>query len=395
MIQIRNRFSGEIIFELDAENLCDADLRDADLRDADLRGADLRGADLRGANLRDADLSYANLRCADLRDANLRCANLSGANLSGANLSGANSRGADLGWSVDESGIDKIQGFLKTHELWVVRELHREIHPAVLQAMRLVTHLGSVRTSAECFRIVSTLASECPYISEKDPTRLAYTRSSEHGAQNRQTVVKIGSYLNRVFKDTLPDHEVETIVRKFLQRDEVEFKLMPAGEIVITMMETSAQSCMTKENNRWGAERHPYRVYENPSHGWQLAVMISGGSVVSRALVNDHNYVRVYGTPTSNEYSVDCPLLRDWLNQNGFTKLPSWEGFLIDKIYHRGSLLGPYLDGDCMRGRPLSGAIILDCAGRLTFENTDGTVKEEEEEEEEEETHAMQPTVSL
>ena len=69
-IEIRNRWTGSVVFEYTKErntiaeavleaircdanlhgaDLCDANLRDANLRDADLRGADLRGADLRGA----------------------------------------------------------------------------------------------------------------------------------------------------------------------------------------------------------------------------------------------------------------------------------------------------------------------------------------------------------
>ena len=61
--EIRNRFSGKILFALETTSLklcveaavgsC-ADLCGADLRDSDLRGADLGGADLRGAYLRGA-----------------------------------------------------------------------------------------------------------------------------------------------------------------------------------------------------------------------------------------------------------------------------------------------------------------------------------------------------
>ena len=96
--EIKNRWSGEIIYQDEAEsfkalilsaikagaNLSGADLWSANLRSADLWSANLRSADLRSANLSGADLSGANLRSADLRDANLRSANLSGANLSGA-----------------------------------------------------------------------------------------------------------------------------------------------------------------------------------------------------------------------------------------------------------------------------------------------------------------------
>ena len=70
MIKILSK-NGDVLKEIAANSL----------RDADLRGANLRYADLSGADLR-----YADLRCADLSDANLSGANLSGADLSGANL---------------------------------------------------------------------------------------------------------------------------------------------------------------------------------------------------------------------------------------------------------------------------------------------------------------------
>ena len=126
-IEIRNRWTGSVVFEYTKEgntitetvldairrgaNLRDANLRDANLRDANLRdanlcdadlcdanlcGANLCGADLYGADLRDANLYGANLRDADLRGANLRGANLCGANLCGANLCDADLRGANL-----------------------------------------------------------------------------------------------------------------------------------------------------------------------------------------------------------------------------------------------------------------------------------------------------------
>ena len=127
-IEIKNRWTGEVIFSHECEdnsiaktvketlmgdaNLGDANLRGADLRDAYLGGANLRGADLgdanlggaylgganlRGADLRDAYLGGANLRGADLRGADLRDAYLGGAYLGGAYLGGANLGGANLG----------------------------------------------------------------------------------------------------------------------------------------------------------------------------------------------------------------------------------------------------------------------------------------------------------
>ncbi len=83
LFEIKNRFNGEIIFELECDSLkiCieaaikqSANLSYANFRDANLRGANFSGADLRGANFNYANLSDANLIYADLSDANLRSA---------------------------------------------------------------------------------------------------------------------------------------------------------------------------------------------------------------------------------------------------------------------------------------------------------------------------------
>lgn len=156
-IEIRNRWTGSVVFEYTKEgntitetvldairrgadlrcadlcdanlrgsnlrcaNLCDADLRDADLRGANLCGADLYGADLCDANLRDADLCNADLRSANLCDADLRGANLYGADLRSANLYGANLRdakgcylscpteGSFIGWKKASGHIVKLR----------------------------------------------------------------------------------------------------------------------------------------------------------------------------------------------------------------------------------------------------------------------------------------------
>jgi hypothetical protein len=78
-LEIKNRFTGKIIFEFETENnsikktVCEyirqelnsgkyyANLTDADLTDADLTDADLTRANLTHANLTDADLTHADL----------------------------------------------------------------------------------------------------------------------------------------------------------------------------------------------------------------------------------------------------------------------------------------------------------------------------------------------
>ena len=83
VFEIKNRWSGTVIFSLECGSLKEA-VSHAVSKGAYLSGADLSGAYLRGANLRDANLSDANLSGANLSGANLRGANLSCADLSGA-----------------------------------------------------------------------------------------------------------------------------------------------------------------------------------------------------------------------------------------------------------------------------------------------------------------------
>ena len=95
--QIKNRFTGAVIFQCDTPDDVSSGLavRDA-LEKAVASGADLFGANLSGANLSGANLSGADLSGADLYGADLYGANLSGANLSRADLYGANLYGANL-----------------------------------------------------------------------------------------------------------------------------------------------------------------------------------------------------------------------------------------------------------------------------------------------------------
>ena len=70
-MDIKHRYTGDVLLTIDADTLRGANLGGANLRCADLFDADLFDANLRYANLGGADLRYANLGGADLRYANL------------------------------------------------------------------------------------------------------------------------------------------------------------------------------------------------------------------------------------------------------------------------------------------------------------------------------------
>jgi hypothetical protein len=203
-IEIKNRWSGSIMFETEIEatedtpisvhlgcaikraveakadlrdtNLCGADLSDAllcdarlsfadlsgaclsgaDLTGADLRGADLGGADLSDALLYDARLGLAELRGADLSGADLRDADLIGAVLIGADLRGADLRGADLHRSVMRS--------FKA-DLWMTLTQNSKEVPNVVRALREGKVDGSLYSDSECTCLVGTIANAkgCSY----------------------------------------------------------------------------------------------------------------------------------------------------------------------------------------------------------------------------------------
>jgi hypothetical protein len=93
--QIRNRHTGEIIWESEADDVRAAVIK-AVVEGKSLAGANLTRANLTRAYLADANLAGANLTGAYLTDANLARAYLTGAYLTGANLTGAYLAGANL-----------------------------------------------------------------------------------------------------------------------------------------------------------------------------------------------------------------------------------------------------------------------------------------------------------
>jgi uncharacterized protein YjbI with pentapeptide repeats len=105
-IEIKHRYSGEVIFTATGATTIAAAVVMAVTAGANLNGANLYGASLDGANLNRASLYGANLYGANLNRANLYGANLYGANLNRANLYGANLNRASLnGASLDGANL--------------------------------------------------------------------------------------------------------------------------------------------------------------------------------------------------------------------------------------------------------------------------------------------------
>ena len=176
-IQIKSRFSAEVLFEHDCENnsirltlelaiksranLSGANLSGANLSRADLSGANLSRANLSRANLSGADLSDADLSDANLSGADLSRANLSGAYLSGANLSGAYLSGADLSDAnlsrANLSGADLSGADLKNDETLVGKRPILQIGPVGSRCAYFVAYITDkgLRFDAGCQRQIT------------------------------------------------------------------------------------------------------------------------------------------------------------------------------------------------------------------------------------------------
>jgi hypothetical protein len=129
-IQIKNRWTGAVIYETDAENLGAAvvaavmaqvnlsgsDLSNSDLRGSNLSDSNLSGSNLRGSNLRGSDLSNSDLRGSDLRDSNLSGSSLRGSDLRGSDLRDSNLRDSNLRDS-DLRGSDLRDSNLRDSDL--------------------------------------------------------------------------------------------------------------------------------------------------------------------------------------------------------------------------------------------------------------------------------------
>jgi uncharacterized protein YjbI with pentapeptide repeats len=104
LVEIKKRFSNEIILAGEYENIRDAveknksNLRFSDLSNSDLSNSNLSNSNLRYSNLSNSNLSNSNLSCSDLSCSDLSCSDLSGSDLSGSDLSGSDLSGSNLNW---------------------------------------------------------------------------------------------------------------------------------------------------------------------------------------------------------------------------------------------------------------------------------------------------------
>jgi hypothetical protein len=248
---------------------------------------------------------------------------------------------------------------------WHVSMQHKHaLHPAIPQAVKLARPYDWHQ-----------LVLEYPYVSETDPSRLAYTRDERAGIANRQTITTIGKYLARHFD--LPDHMIREIAAQY---SGATCKIMNTMPEMLDVVRNGAKSCMTMI--RCDDSEHPYQVYD-PELGWSIAVRMDGTTYRARALIytepetDTAYFVRSYNKAEDpNSYSQRDDLLEAWLVGQGITKRDGWDGAVMRYIANGDAFLAPYLDGSDKNVEITSGVrrlMTVTSGGEYEFDRQDGT----------------------
>lgn len=182
------------------------------------------------------------------------------------------------------------------------------------------------------------------HVSNNDRTKLAYTKSPDHGTADRQTRTKPGKYLTKHFSDTLTAQEIAELATEWeacLNTPELQFAMTP-DEIEAVYREGPG-SCMSHEAGHWETEGlHPTRVYGAGDLG--IAYVRNGDNrIQARVLAWPEKKIhngRIYG---------DTQGLSQALETAGFTR-GGLDGARLLKISLDSGcgdrFLCPYIDGE-------------------------------------------------
>lgn len=250
----------------------------------------------------------------------------------------------------------------KNYRLWFLREsldapMHPCIREAVYQAPPADWHL---------------LVLEWPHSADSDPSRIAYTRSDEHGYADRQTVTSVGKYLTRHFP-ALADHQIRDIV---MRHGPNRFEMWDTVSAIVRSVQDGPHSCMRWEGFDRDTDTHPYEAY-HPDYGWRAAVRLnSTGVITARCLVNiqSQTFVRSYSRK-DGAYSHSDETIEVWLRDRGFRKASHWEGLKLKRIIngrYKDDFWAPYLDGDCKYVEDCGDHLLIDSNGDYECDRTDG-----------------------
>ena len=215
------------------------------------------------------------------------------------------------------------------------------------------------------------LCREWPHAAESDPTRLAYTRDTTAGENDRRLITSIGKYLSRHWPH-VADH-IRRDAQALFTPDLMTF--VKERVEIIHAVEFGPRSCMASIHGsipfksthkemlgKYMISRdkadlpdlslHPYYAYD-PALDWSMAVRYgSGGTVDGRALCLKHGeknvFVRAYRRHSTdpNGWSETDFALIEWLKTQGYAHESSWPiGAQLYAPEYDNMIRAPYVDG--------------------------------------------------
>lgn len=240
-------------------------------------------------------------------------------------------------------------------------DLQREFdfHPTVLAAFKIAPCCNYHR-----------LVLEWPHQSMDDKKMLAYVRTEDKAEASKNTKTTVGKYIKRHFP-TLPDHTLRDLVYRHSASG---CRIVTTTQEMVDAVTNGPRSCMQWSNSdveSLGDGNHPYECYA-PEYGWSMAIRVSEeGSIEARALINDGEWVRCYGS----NYSSDGEL-REWLKNEGYEKVSEWaSGTKLERLGANNSsgVLFPYIDGDSQEVDLYEEFLEIVSDGEYKCDRTDGT----------------------
>ena len=196
------------------------------------------------------------------------------------------------------------------------------------------------------------------------PGLIAYTKTLEHGINDRQTIVKPGRYLTEYYADTF-DHARITEYAAQCSAAHMALQFATRADDIQTVYENGPRSCMSHDASDYSSPCHPVRVYAD----CDLAVAYCGpiDGAYARAVVwpNKKHYQRIYGA---------VEMMRALLHDAGYTR-GSLDGARIRRITITGRkhcYVMPYVDGIAGAEEYDREFLILSDDGAISVSNTDG-----------------------
>ena len=275
-------------------------------------------------------------------------------------------------------------------EKWAYGMLSGQIHSVIMECIG--TEMDNIRQTdgADVAQIAgdkycSIFTLEWPFEKNGDPGRILYFRSIEDGRNNKPSEMKLGAYIHQHFPGFTGD-QIETLVRMHIDKNKLYFKIVTNKELVASMYNTNAHSCMHPCQNQWrDREYHPYAAYTSRL-GWAMAIRTDAKGVgQSRCIIrpDEKTFIRIYGSSNGQHTTIgDDPALRKWLIDAGYELVNSWEGKALEKILipnkkNNGQpcYVGPYLDGSVKKAKMKKDddtVMVITADGNWDMANTNG-----------------------